>query len=169
MKSFVSAQFLVIKPNYRPWWQAGKIRPDFDVKKEAELFYGFIRKNDTWHSVSCTLNSWVKPVSGIWVFSDYHKETRDSKKRESSPWKYLRPKNHTLSGVDCVLSFDIDVPHIWKRFQFGLPSILFKFPPPNNYLPFILNTYMFQSVSGWSNKITLCILCFHDKIIGNCT
>ena len=42
----------------------GNRRLDFDVTAEKELFYGFTRKDDVWFSTSCTLNSWIKPLTG---------------------------------------------------------------------------------------------------------
>jgi len=41
----------------------GKHRFGFSAKREQELFYGFTRKNNVWYSTSCTLNSWVVPIS----------------------------------------------------------------------------------------------------------
>merc|ERR1719317_638046 len=44
--------------------EKGNRRPNFDVRKETELFYGFTRKNDVWFSTSCTLNSWIESLTG---------------------------------------------------------------------------------------------------------
>jgi len=41
----------------------GKRRRDFDDTAENELFYGFTRKDDNWFSTSCTLNSWINPLT----------------------------------------------------------------------------------------------------------
>lgn len=41
----------------------GRNRGSFDVTHEGELFYGFTRKGDKWFSTSCTLNSWILPMS----------------------------------------------------------------------------------------------------------
>jgi len=43
--------------------EKGYRRPDFDVTKESELFFGFARKNNIWYSTSVTLNSWIKPIN----------------------------------------------------------------------------------------------------------
>merc|ERR1719233_2799446 len=43
--------------------EKGKRRRDFDVTAEKELFYGFTRKDNIWCSTSCTLNSWIKPLT----------------------------------------------------------------------------------------------------------
>jgi len=42
----------------------GERQEHYDVKIETDLFYGFTRKHNFWNSTSCTLNSWIKPVSG---------------------------------------------------------------------------------------------------------
>jgi len=44
--------------------EKGYRRPDFNVAKESELFFGFARKNNIWYSTSVTLNSWIKPLNG---------------------------------------------------------------------------------------------------------
>jgi len=44
--------------------EKGYRRPDFDVTKESELFFGFARKNNIWYSTSVTLNSWIEPING---------------------------------------------------------------------------------------------------------
>jgi len=42
----------------------GNRYPWFDVTEEEELFYGFTRKNNLWSDTSCTLNSWLEPLTG---------------------------------------------------------------------------------------------------------
>lgn len=43
----------------------GNLRSDYDITKESELFYGFLRRDNSWIGNSCTLNSWVEQVANI--------------------------------------------------------------------------------------------------------